>query len=583
MPTVWQYAIHDDSLVKQLCSKLQISPLTAQVLVSRGYETDDSASQFLNANLTDLYEPETLPGVSEATTRIVNAIREGRRITIYGDYDVDGMTATSILWHCLKLENAQVDYHIPSRITDGYGLSEDALKQLHAEDPNRLVVTVDCGITSVKEAALAKELGLELVVTDHHEMRKELPPAACLVHPGLPGSNYPFRGLCGAGVAFKLAWAVCKKLGTGERSSPRMKSFLLSALGLAAIGTIADVVPLVNENRIIVRYGLQSLATQASVGLQELMKVAKVEPGKLMQSDDDIAFKIAPRLNAAGRLGQARLGVELLSTDDANRAKELAEYLDVLNKNRRSVETKILKKANALVAEHPEWLEERALVLAHRDWHPGVIGIVANRLAEKYEKPTFLISLNSESSIVQGSGRSFGNFNLKTALEASSQHLISHGGHAAAAGLRIDAGNIDAFRDQFCIHAKEQNGSDEPKTELHVDAEVRLADVSRQAVLELDRLGPFGHKNSRPIFVSSRVELSEPPRKMGEGERHLSLLVRQYGKAIRAVAFGRGEWADDIEAINAPFSICYSVNLNRFRGRESVQLQLRDWQSENST
>jgi single-stranded-DNA-specific exonuclease len=579
MAKEWRFLPHDESNVRRLCQDLRVSPLLAQVLIGRGYATREAALQFLEAKLVSLHDPELLPGVAEAADRLVAAVQAGRRVTIYGDYDVDGVTATSLLWHCLKLTGAPVDYYIPHRLEEGYGLNCEALKQLHEQDPQRLVVSVDCGICSIEEARLAKQLGLELIVTDHHQMADTLPEADCLVHPRLPGSAYPFGELCGAGVAFKLAWAVCQRLGDGKKASPRMREFLKSAVGLAAIGTVADCVPLVGENRVIVHYGLATLVEKSSLGLQALMKVAGLDKNRVLQSDD-IGFALAPRINAAGRLGQARLAVELLTTDNVERAVALAAYLDELNKNRQTVERRIFKQAKELVAENPQWQDQPALVLPHHDWHAGVIGIVATRIADHFSKPAILISLNKQNHTGQGSGRSLNGFDLHSALSACSGHLTSFGGHHAAAGLKIEAGRIDAFREDFCQFVGQHHVPRESDGELRIDAEVRLADLTHRAVVELDRLGPFGQENPRPVFAASQVELAEPPRTMGEGGRHLSLRVRHYGKVLRAIAFGRGEWAAEIEAARRPISISFAPNINRYNGRESVELQLIDWQAE---
>lgn len=587
MPKVWRFAPHDESEVRRLCAELRVSPLLAQVLLARGFTSGDGAAAFLNARLVDLHDPELLPGVPEAADRILSAVKGGRRITVYGDYDVDGVTATSLLWHCLQLAGARVDYYIPSRLDEGYGLNCDALRQLYEEDPQRLLVSVDCGITSVEEAALARDLGLELIVTDHHMPPANalgkgtdglggLPEAACVVHPRLPGSTYPFGDLCGVGVAFKLAWAVCQRLGDGKKSSPRMREFLKGAVGLAAIGTVADVVPLRGENRVLVRYGLSSLVEQSTAGLKALMTVAGLS-GKRRLDAEDIAFALAPRINAAGRLGQARLAVELLTTDDPDRGERLAKYLDELNRNRRTVERRMFKQAKQLVAENPEWENHGALVLAHSDWHAGVIGIVANRVAEHFEKPAVLIALHPHNDVGQGSGRSFAGCDLHAALASCEEHLQSFGGHQAAAGLKIVTGQIEVFREKFCSFVAENHRVVDSDLELRVDAEVQLGDVTRRAVLELDRLGPFGEENPRPVFVAGRVELAQPPRKMGDGERHLSLRVRQYGTTLRAVAFGRGHWADEIEAVPGPIAISFAPSINRYRGRENVELQLLDW------
>lgn len=579
MPKVWRFLPHDASVVGQVGRQMRVSPLMAQVLIARGLADRSAALGFLEAKLLDLHEPELLPGITEAADRIIAAIKNKRRITIYGDYDVDGVTATSLLWECLSLAGAQVDYYIPSRLEEGYGLNCDAVLQLHKEDPDRLLVTVDCGIASVGEVAIAREVGLELIVTDHHQFADQLPAADCLVHPRLPGGAYPFGDLCGAGVAFKLAWAICQRLGDGKKASPRMREFLKTAVVLASIGTVADVVPLLGENRVLVRYGLSGIFERPSLGLQALMKVAGLEDKKVLDAED-IGFGIAPRINAAGRLGQARLAVELLTTQNAERAASLADYLDQLNNNRRTVERRILKQAKQMVAEKPDWAEHGALVLSHDDWHPGVIGIVANRVAEHFEKPTILVSLNAETRLGQGSGRSFAGFDLHAGLSACSQHLETFGGHAAAAGLRITADNIDPFREDLCQFINGNHEVHRRELELRIDAEVRLGDCTPRAVRELDRLGPFGQGNPRPIFVSTGVELAEPPRKMGEGDRHLSLRVRQYGQTLRAVAFGRGEWADEIAQTNGSLSISFAPSINRFGGRERVELKLIDWQED---
>lgn len=579
MAKAWRFCPHDEALVKQLCRDLRVAPLTAQVLVARELQTVSQAQEFLDAKLMDLHDPDLLPGIVEAADRVVSAIQAKRPIKIYGDYDVDGVTATSLLYHCLKLAGAEVDYHIPCRFNDGYGLNCDAIRKFADADKNQLVVSVDCGIASVEEAALARELGLELIITDHHQFGEELPPAACLVHPRLPGGSYPFGELCGVGVAFKLAWAICQRLGDGKKAAPRMREFLMSAVGLTAIGTIADVVPLLGENRVLVRYGLRSLAERASIGLQALMHIAKIEQGRPLDAED-VAFGLAPRINAAGRLEQGRLAVELLTTDNRARALQLAAYFEELNKNRRKAEQRIFRLAKEQVEEHPEWLDAPGLVLASPEWHTGVIGIVANRVAEHFEKPTVLLKIAADGETAGGSGRSYAGFDLLAGLQACSDWLENFGGHHAAAGVGVRMEKLDGFREAFCQYIAENFEPAEAEYEMRVDAEVRLADVTHQAVKELDQLGPFGQGNPRPVFAATHVELASPPRTMGEGDRHLDLRVRQHNITMRAIAFGRGEWAEEIAAVNGPIAIGFTAGINRFRGRESVELKLEDWQPE---
>lgn len=592
MPDRWKFAPHDRAVVGRIVQELRCSPLLAHVLASRGVMNGQDAKVFIDAKMNDLHPPSQLPGVDAAADRVVAALQVNRRITIYGDYDVDGVTATSILWHCLKLAGGRVDYYIPCRLEEGYGLNCEAIRKLHEEDPERLVVTVDCGICSVEEAALARQLGLELIITDHHTMLEQLPDAAVLVHPRLPGSTYPFMDLCGAGVAFKLAWAVCQRLGDGERATPAMREFLKSAVALAAIGTVADVVPVVGENRILVKFGLEVLGRyndkktkkieQPIPGLEMLIKIAGLGENPLFTAED-IGFSIGPRINAAGRLGQARLAVELLTTYNRQRAAQLADYLDQLNKERQTVERKMLKQARELVDEHPEWADHPALVLAHPEWHPGVIGVLASRIVEHFRKPAIMIAMNDAEKLGQGSGRSYGGFDLHAGLTACSEHLVGYGGHKYAAGLRVQADRLDAFRQAFIEHMSANRSNVVSEKEIYIDAEVALADLTNKAMTELETLGPFGSQHSKPVFAATRCELVEPPKKIGGGERHLSFKVRQFNKIIRGIAFGRAEWADEMAACPGPISICFAPGFNRYKGYESVELQLIDWQPDPST
>ena len=577
MPRQWIYSPHDPVAIDHLTRELKLSPMVAQVLIARGFCTADKARGFLKTQLTDLFDPSLLPGIDDAADRVVAAISDKRRITIYGDYDVDGVTSTSLLWHCLSLAGATVDYYIPCRMEEGYGLNSEALHQLHDEDPARLLISVDCGIASVAEAAVAREIGLELIITDHHRIGSELPDAACLVHPRLPGSEYPFGDLCGVGVAFKLAWAICQRLGDGKKVSPRMREFLKSAVGLTAIGTVADVVPLVNENRVIVRYGLKSIKENPSLGLSALIAVSKLSE-KPQFSAEDIGFGLGPRINAAGRLGQARLAVELLTTSDADRATALADYVDQLNNNRKTVERRIFKSAKEAIEQHPEWADHATLVLADHEWHPGVIGIVASRVAERFEKPTVLIALK-EDGTGQGSARSWAGFDLYSGIEASQDCLIGFGGHKMAAGVRIEATRIGEFRTCLANWACTRFSPQESDLALQLDAEVLLSEVSRRAVEELNYLGPFGEANPTPRFAATNVELVEPPRTMGEGDRHLSIRIRQNKTVMRAVAFGQGEWAEEIATVKGPLSVSFSPVINSFRGFEKVELRLLDWKA----
>jgi single-stranded-DNA-specific exonuclease len=355
-----------------------------------------------------------------------------------------------------------------------------------------------------------------------------------------------------------------------------MKEFLLSAVGLAAIGTVSDVMPLLGENRVLVRFGLAGLPGRASVGLKALLDVSDKQPPL---EAEDVAFAIGPRINAAGRLQQARLAVELLTTSDEHKARQLATHLDKLNKDRRSLETRIFKQAKKQVAEHPEWEDSAALVLASNDWHAGVIGIVANRIAEEFEKPTVMLALSAMEGTGRGSARSFAGFDLYSGIAACSQHLLTFGGHHAAAGVSIKSDQVAAFREAFSSYVAEHHSVSDEDLELRVDAEVLLGDLSHKAIVALDALSPFGQGNPRPRFSASDVELAEDPQTMGEGDRHLRLALKNGNRPLKAVAFGRGEWAEPIRTAQGPLSICFEPLINRWKGRESVELRLIDWKS----
>jgi single-stranded-DNA-specific exonuclease len=486
------------------------------------------------------------------------------------------MSGTAILYLCLKMLSAQVSYYVPNRIDEGYGLHADALAAL-AADGAGMIITVDCGASSLAEAERARELGLELVITDHHHFKDELPAADCIVHPALPGTAYPFTGLCGAGVAFKLAWALCQRASQSKKVAPRMRHFLLQAVGLVSLGTVADVVPLVDENRVLVRHGLVSLRERPSLGIAALAGLAGLDPRSSLASED-VAFKLAPRLNAAGRLGQATLGVELLSTDSSERAGALAAYLHELNGSRESLERSIYLSAHKQACELFDPEGDAALVLAGRGWHPGVIGIVAARLAEKFHRPVVLVAfdpLGAKPGV--GSARSAGGFDLHGGFEACREHLAGYGGHAAAAGMKIAEDRLDAFRAQFCeVAAAEMSGRPAVR-ELRIDAEVPFSALTSSSVADIERLAPFGHANPRPLLCTSNVTLCGPPKPVGGGQRHLSLRLAQHGVELKAIAFGGGEWAAELSAAG-PIAVAFQPFVNHFRGRRSVELQLCDWQ-----
>lgn len=572
----WRITPHDADRIARLEQGAGIPSIVAQLLLCRGVYEPEQARTFLEAKLTGLRDPDELPGVIAAAEIMHAAVRDKRKIVIYGDYDADGMTATSILLICLRLLGGDVTHYVPNRLDEGYGLSDDALRTL-AQRGASLVVSVDCGITSVHEAQTAKELGLELIITDHHEFAERLPEVAAIVHPRLPGHHYPFAGLCGAGVAFKLAWALCQRASQSKKVSEPMRNFLLSAVGLAAIGTIADVVPLLDENRIIVRHGLHSLLHQPPLGIRKLLEVTKLREKQSLGSED-VAFMLAPRLNAAGRFGQAQLAVELLTTDSEPRAQQLAEYIHELNRSRESLERSIQLAASKQIKEHHNAESDSAFVLAGRGWHPGVIGLVAGKLADKYSRPVILIAIDQLGlKPGTGSARSGGDVNLHAALTACSEHLLGYGGHAAAAGLRIDEGRIDAFRDSLCDFVAAESSGSPRQGEIRIDGEAPFSQLTTQMVQQMEQLAPFGSGNPRPVLCATGVKLAEPPKKLGSSERHLSFKLVQHRVSIRGVGFGFGEHVDELSRLDMPLDIAYRPVINDFRGRLSVEVHLVDW------
>lgn len=572
----WRIVPHDSGRIEQLIRTAGVSPVVAQLLVSRGVYDGHVAKGFLAAKLADLREPTSLPGVVDACAQLGRAIRDKRRITVYGDYDCDGMTGTAILVGALQLLGANVNYHVPNRLEDGYGLSTEAIERL-ARHGTETIVTVDCGISSVEPAKRCRELNVQLIITDHHELGPALPVADAIVHPRLPGTGYPFGELCGAGVAFKLAWALCQELEGAKKVSERLRNYLMRALSLAAIGTVADMVPLIDENRLLVRHGLKSLQANPPAGLAELMRISKLNH-KASLSSEDIAFTIGPRLNAAGRLGQAQLGVELLTIGEGERATALAQYIDQLNGTRETLERSVYKAASQLARTEFDPENDPALVLAGSGWHLGVIGVVAGRMAERYGKPVIILSndpLGSKPAI--GSCRAGSAVDLHAALSESADRLVTFGGHRAAAGLKVEDRDINQFRSDFLEAVSKQQEAGEFTPEITIDAETSFGQLTLSAVEQMESLAPFGQGNPRPILLAQGVQLHEPSRKMGNGDRHLTARFQHAGKCLRTVAFGAGDWCDEINQVEGLFDLAFRPVINDFQGRRNVELQLVDW------
>ncbi len=577
MSTRWIIRPFDRDQVEALSRASGMSPLVAHLLINRGITTSAAARAFLDAKLTGLHDPTLLPGVNEAAQRIVAAITSGRKIVVYGDYDVDGVCGTSLLWNCLKLAGAvNPSYYIPHRVEEGYGVNGDALRKLVTEERASLIITVDCGISAVEQAKLARELGVELIITDHHTIGGTLPDADVLVHPRLPGGSYPFGELCGCGVAFKLAWEICKSFGDGKKASPHLREFLMQSLGFVALATIADVVPIEDENRLLVRHGLEIMRKEASPGLRALMRVSGIDPSRGI-NPGQVGFKIGPRINAAGRLEHAMRAVELLTTSHADLADEIAEELNQYNLNRQETEKAMVGEAHAIIEEQGGLGERGAIVLMKDGWHAGVIGIVASRIAETYHRPTIILAINED--LAQGSARSVPTFNLYDAIAACSEKLLAFGGHAAAAGLKLHRSDFEEFADRFDHHCREALKPEQRQKTLIVDAEVPIAMITTKAVEDIERMQPFGIGNPQPLLVISKARVNDKPKFVGADGKTVQVKLGQDGQSVKCVAFGQADrWRKVSEG--ATCSVVAAPQINEYNGYRSVQLMIRDFKVE---
>ncbi|MBN2583895.1 MAG: single-stranded-DNA-specific exonuclease RecJ [Planctomycetes bacterium] len=570
MPKRWTFYPPSDD-VEALARQINTGPLLTQVLINRGLTTPEACRGFLNCGYETLHRPELMPGLSRAAERIVKAIRGGEKVAIYGDYDVDGLTASATLYQCLELAGAPPTVYVPHRIEEGYGLNCDAIRQL-ADQGHTLIVTVDCGVTSPEEAALARELGVDLIITDHHEPEPVLPDAYVVVDPKLPDSAYPFRDLAGVGIAFKLAWAVGLHLAGRETCTPEFQRFLTDATSLAALGTIADVVPLVGENRALAGMGLKSLSNKRyHVGLEAIVESARLRDDRVREHD--VAFIIGPRLNAAGRMGSAEKALRLLTSATADEAAEIAADLERENRRRQEVEREIFAQAAGMINEQGGLGDRRTIVLASPQWHAGVIGIVASRLVEQYHRPTILIAL--EDGQGQGSGRSIPGFSLFEALDACSEALLRFGGHAMAAGLRLEAGNVGRLTELMEAYGRKTIKPADLIPSLTIDSEAVLGAVTVEAIQELQRLAPFGQGNARPTFAVRGCTLATPPKRMGKSGAHMSLQLTQAGVSRRAVWWRAGDQATTL-ARAASLDVAFRPRINRFGYKESVELDVLD-------
>lgn len=553
----------DPADLDSLGKALGINPLTARLLLCRGIVTAQDGRDFLEGRLADLPDPFLLAGMDLAVERLVRAIETGERVAVHGDYDVDGITGTTLLVETLRAFGGCVDYHIPLRLKDGYGLSAEALEEAAAGGAG-VVLSVDCGVSAVEEARRAAELGLDLIITDHHQPPDSLPDAYAIINPHLPGCRFPFKGLAGVGVAFFLLVALRQSLRARGAFSGRAEPDLRHSLDLVALGTIADIVPLQGVNRLLTRVGLGILGRGVRPGIRALKEVAAVTE----MTCGAVGFRLAPRLNAAGRLEDAALGVQLLLESEYGPALETARILDGFNRERQKIEMETLRQAIERLEEEGEG-GERSIVLADERWHPGVIGIVASRLVERYHRPVVLIAL--EDGQGKGSARSIPGFHLYKALGNCREHLAGFGGHEFAAGLTIPADRVEDFTNAFDRVAQALLSRDALLPKRTHDGELLLEELDLDTVRELGNLAPFGAGNPEPVFVASGVRVQQLRL---VGEDHLRFTARQGGYSVPCIAFGTAARQQELEG---EIDLLFIPAINSWRGDVSVQLRIRDF------
>ncbi|QQE10601.1 single-stranded-DNA-specific exonuclease RecJ [Planctomycetota bacterium] len=582
----------------EFAQQIHQHPLIAKLLLSRKITEADKALSFLTPKLTDLHDPSLIPGATQAAKRISQAVNDNQPIVIYGDYDVDGVTASTILFHTLDLAKANVSCYIPHRLDEGYGLNSEALKHIAScnwySDPENkinngqpadptvapLIITVDCGITACEQATLAKELGVDLIITDHHHFDADnLPDAHTLVHPRIPSDQeaYPFGDLCGAGVAFKLAWQFARlhhNLNEESGALPDVfKKLMVDLLSLVALGTVADVVPLVGENRALTIYGLGRIKNTPFTGLNALIDSSKLRDEKV--DAYHVGFVLGPRLNASGRMGHARNALYLLTVAQEKQARHIADFLTVENQKRKDTERDIVQQAKKMIDElglaSPD---KRAIVVGDAEWHKGVVGIVASRLVEAYHRPAVVLSYEEDGS-ASGSARSFGGVDIHAAFTAAGEHLTKFGGHEAAAGCTLQQENVDAFRDALINHCNDALAEDELVSTLKIDAEIEFKDIQLQLFQTIQTLAPFGNANPKPKLVLRNVVLDRPPQRIGSEGAHLSINIRHGEKCKRAVGFGLGELAEKL-AVGMHLDLVFSPAINNWQNRLSPDMHVLD-------
>lgn len=580
---IWKLKEYDANTAEEIKEALSVLPATAALLAERGCTDKKSAVSFINKENAAMHDPFLLPDMKEAVLRIEKAERDNEKIMVYGDYDADGITGTSILVLFFRELGFDVSYHIPSRLTEGYGLNGDAVRSF-SEKGIDLIVTVDTGITAVEEVKLASKLGMDVIITDHHECRPELPDAVAVIDPKRPDSKYPFSDLAGVGVAFKLICAYYCYTATGQfEYSAEDREIIFDAVrdcykkygDITALGTIADVMPVMNENRLITAYGLNKMKKTKNKGLAALLRATELvcEDNSKKLNSTSVGFILAPRINAAGRLGSAPQAVKLFLTDSDEEAETLAAWLCEQNKERQTKELEITSEAETLIRTQFDSEKDRMIVLRGDSWHHGVVGIVSSRITEKYHLPSILISFDGSDNDGKGSGRSIEGFDLLAAITACSDHLIKFGGHKNAAGLSLSSSEFDAFKKEICEYAKAHISDDMLTPCVYADAELLPEDITTALTDDISKLEPFGEGNPTPVFMMRDLKITEIiPVKNG---KHTRVGFSLNGAALQGMYFNMQ--TDELDFLPTDtVDILFNLSENEFRGAVFAQIFIRD-------
>ena len=559
----WKFINPDPQLVHELKIKFNSSEIIARVLANRGIESVEGSKSFFNPQLDQLHNPFEMQDMDKATDRVMESISANKPIMIYGDYDVDGTTGASMLYLALTELGATVIPYIPNRESEGYGLSTigiDIANELGVD----LIISCDCGINAIEPINYANSLKIDVIITDHHIPDETLPNALAILNPRRIDCNYPFKNLCGGGVAYKLACALTEKMN-------RPADIMYKYLDLVTLGTCADMVIIKDENRVIVKHGLKLLANGSKPGITALLKLVGLENKSI--SVGQLVFGVAPKINAAGRLGDANRSVELLTTSDQKRAKSLADELLQENHKRQIIQQEVVDAAFDMIHANIDLKNERAIVLAGKEWHPGVIGIVASKVKEEFHRPTVIVSFD-QNSIGKGSARSISGLDLYDALAASSKYLVDFGGHAMAAGLTVKEKSFHDFKKIFVEYVNNTINDEHLIQSIKLEGVLKLKDINSRFIDFLNKLAPYGPGNMRPSFVSKKVEVVGNPRVIGNGD-HIIFKVRQSQKIVSAIGFNMSEHYEKLIK-GFPIDLAYVVEVNEWQGRESVQLNVRD-------